>query len=84
MADLRNNLASSNLCTNDYIERRGPYDLEKLVENYGTILSRLINHYAPMKTKRVTTGRRFPCITRRLHWRKDKDVKQKRPGEGPN
>ena len=60
MPDLRNNLVSSNLCTNDYSERRSPDNLEKLVENYGTILSRLINNYAPIKTKRVTTRPQVP------------------------
>ena len=60
MPDLRNNLAPSNLCTNDSSERRSPDNLEKLVENYGTILSRLINNYAPIKTKRVTTRPHVP------------------------
>ena len=60
MPDLRNNLASCNLCTNDYSERRSPDNLEKLFENYGTIVSCLINNYAPIKTKRVTTRPQVP------------------------
>ena len=84
MADLRNNLASSDLCTNVYSERRSPDDLEKLVENYGRMLSRLINYHAPIKTKRVTTRPQVPLYNEEIALAKDKDVKTKRPGEGPN
>ena len=82
MPDLRNNLASSDLFTNDYSERRSPDNLEKLVENYGTILSRPINNYAPIKTKRVTTRPQVLWYNEEIALAKRrKDVEQKRPGE---
>ena len=66
MADLCNNLASSDPCTNVYSERRSPDDLEKLVENYGRMLFRLINYDAPIKTKRVTTRPQVPLYNEEI------------------
>ena len=78
MADLRNNLASSDLCTNVYSERRSPDDLEKLVENYGRMLSRLINYHAPIKTKRVTTRPQVPLYNEEIALAKRQRRKDKK------
>lgn len=77
MADLRNNLASSDLC-NVYSERRSPDYLEKLVENYGRMLSRLINYHAPIKTKRVTTRPQVPLYNEEIALAKRQRRKDKK------
>lgn len=66
MADLQGDLASYDLCTADNSERREPADLDKFVENYKTTLSGLINHYAPIKIKRVRSRPQVPCYNEKI------------------